>query len=88
MRRSRPLLDKDIVMSKPKHQHFIPKSYLKNFAVAEGNKYFVEAKLSSENSSKENLISIRDICVDKNIYTLPHKKERKSMPLNDIMQKT
>ena len=29
-------------MSKPKHQHFIPRSYLKNFAVTEDDKHFVE----------------------------------------------
>ena len=59
-------------MSKPKHQHFIPKSYLKNFAVKKGDKFFVEGKRKDEEKPKENLISIRDICVDKNLYTIPH----------------
>ncbi|MCW3116663.1 MAG: hypothetical protein JWM28_745 [Chitinophagaceae bacterium] len=58
-------------MSKPRHQHYIPKSYLKNFALEQDGKYFVEAKLKNETAPKERLISIRDICVDKNIYTLP-----------------
>ncbi|MFA6084639.1 DUF4238 domain-containing protein [Mucilaginibacter sp.] len=58
-------------MSNPRRQHFIPKSYLKNFAYAEDDKYFVEAKLKSEDAPKEKLISIRSICVDKNIYTIP-----------------
>lgn len=59
-------------MSKPKHQHFIPKSYLKNFSVRQDDKYFVEAKLKDEEKPKDKLLSIRDICVDKNLYTLPH----------------
>jgi hypothetical protein len=58
-------------MSTPKHQHYIPKSYLKNFALEQDGKHFVEAKLKNETIPKEKLISIRDICVDKNIYTLP-----------------
>lgn len=58
-------------MSNPKRQHFIPKSYLKNFAVADGDKFFVEAKQKSEPRPKDKLLSTRDICVDKNLYTLP-----------------
>lgn len=58
-------------MSTPRHQHYIPKSYLKNFALEQDGKCFVEAKLKSEEQPKEKLISIRNICVDKNIYTLP-----------------
>ncbi|RYX87599.1 DUF4238 domain-containing protein [bacterium] len=59
-------------MSTPQHQHYIPKSYLKNFALEQDGKYFVEAKLKTEIQPKERLISIRSICVDKNIYTLPN----------------
>ena len=59
-------------MSKPKHQHYIPKSYLKNFALTQDDKFFVEAKLKDEDAPKERLLSIRDICVEKNLYTLPH----------------
>lgn len=59
-------------MSKPRHQHYIPKSYLRNFALAQDEKHFVEAKLKSEEEPKARLISIRDICVDKNIYTIPN----------------
>jgi hypothetical protein len=59
-------------MNAPKRQHFIPKSYLKNFAEGHDDKYFVEAKLKDEASPKEKLLSIKDICVDKNLYTLPN----------------
>jgi Protein of unknown function (DUF4238) len=58
-------------MSKPRHQHYIPKSYLKNFSLERDGKYFVEAKLQNEAAPKEKLISTHDICVNKNIYTLP-----------------
>lgn len=59
-------------MSKPKRQHFIPKSYLRNFSIEKEGKHFVEAKLRSEDKPRSELISIKDICVDKNIYTLPN----------------
>ena len=62
-------------MSNPVHQHFIPKSYLKNFALEKDKKFFVEAKLKREDSPKDRLLSINDICVDKNIYTLPIEEE-------------
>ncbi|RZJ92147.1 MAG: DUF4238 domain-containing protein [Chryseobacterium sp.] len=58
-------------MSNPKRQHFIPRSYLKNFAVKQDDKYFVEAKMLNESGVKENLLSIVDICVSKNLYTVP-----------------
>ncbi|MBW3522889.1 DUF4238 domain-containing protein [Chryseobacterium sp. NKUCC03_KSP] len=56
-------------MSKPIHQHFIPKSYLNNFAVNDNNKNFISAKNSDNN--KIITVSTRDICVGKNLYTLP-----------------
>ena len=59
-------------MSKPKHQHFIPKSYLKNFSLEKEDKFFVEAKLKDDSLPMNKLISIRNICVDKNLYTIPH----------------
>lgn len=57
-------------MAGPKHQHFIPKSYLKNFSNIEGDKAFVETMNVHTNEIKPK-ISINDICVSKNIYTLP-----------------
>ena len=61
-------------MSKPVHQHFIPKSYLNNFAINDGDKNFISAK----NKENEKLITVstREICVEKNLYTLP-KSENK-----------
>lgn len=57
-------------MSKPKRQHFLPKSALKPFADADGEKYFVE--IGNVNTGEIKYpISILDICVSKNLYTLP-----------------
>lgn len=57
--------------SRPKRQHFIPRSYLQNFAEKIDKKFFVEAKLKSESKPEDDLQSISNICVDKNLYTLP-----------------
>lgn len=59
-------------MSKPKRHHYIPKSYLKNFALNQDDKFFVEAKLIGEENVKPDLISTVDICVGKNLYTIPN----------------
>lgn len=58
-------------MNKSEHQHFIPKSYLKNFSLKKDRKYFVEIKKRTSSSPERKLISIRDICVAKNLYTFP-----------------
>lgn len=55
-------------MNKPKHQHFVPKSYLKNFAKrGTKDKKFVEAMEVTTNQF--NIFSIKDICVRKGLYT-------------------
>ena len=62
-------------MSQPKHQHFIPRTYLRNFAIEKEGKFFVQAKAKSEEKPKERLLSIKDICVERNIYTIPNAEE-------------
>ena len=62
-------------MSGPQHQHFIPRSYIKNFAIKHGGTYLVEAKLKSDYSPKNKLIGIKDICVNKNLYTIPNSND-------------
>ena len=59
-------------MSKLKRHHYIPKSYLKNFAVDKDGKFFVEARLLSEDAVRPKLISTVDICVEKDLYTIPN----------------
>lgn len=53
----------------PVRQHFIPRSYLRNFAEARGNEYYVEA--SNKDGAKIFGVNIKDICVEKNLYTYP-----------------
>ncbi len=57
-------------MSSPKRQHFIPRSYLKNFATIDGDKEFVDAMNPQTKEIKTHL-STKDICVVKNLYTFP-----------------
>lgn len=61
-------------MSKPVHQHFIPKSYLNNFADTKGEKNFISAK--NKENAKPFVVSTRDICVEKNLYTIPNSKNK------------
>jgi hemoglobin-like flavoprotein len=56
-------------MNKPKHQHFIPKSYLNNFSFEKDDTPFLKVKFRNETEIKE--ISTSNICVKKNLYTLP-----------------
>lgn len=63
-------------MNNPVRQHYIPKSYLRNFAENRDNKYFVSIKRKNEDIIKDN-ISIKDICVEKNLYTLSDITENK-----------
>ena len=59
-----------------KHQHFIPRSYLRNFAEERNDKFFIDAKFLQSGTIKNN-ISVNDICVDKNIYTIPNAADDK-----------
>lgn len=63
------------------HQHFIPKSYLKNFAERKGNKFFVEAKSKFEEKPKGSPLSIVDVCVNKNLYTIPNLTDNEKYSL-------
>jgi hypothetical protein len=63
-------------MSKPRRQHFHPKSFLKPFADQQDDKYFVE--IGNVNTGEIKYpISIADICISKNLYTLPDVDENK-----------
>jgi hypothetical protein len=55
--------------NKPNHQHFIPRSYLNNFAESKKDKRFVDAV--DLNSKKKLYLSTKDICVKSGLYTLP-----------------
>jgi hypothetical protein len=62
-------------MSKPRRQHFIPKSYLRQFSDMEGDKAFVEAYNVNSGELKYPF-SIANLCVSKNIYTLPAANDK------------
>lgn len=62
-------------MSKPRRQHFIPKSYLRQFSDVDGDKAFVEAFNVNSGELKYSF-SISNLCVSKNIYTLPAVDEK------------
>lgn len=60
-------------MSKPKRQHFIPKNYLNNFAEQQDRAYVIYAQ--QKDSKTINSFSTKDICVNKNLYTIPEPTE-------------
>jgi len=56
----------------PEHQHFIPRSYLKNFAEHKKDKKYVDAlDLATQ---KKIYTSIKDICVKAGLYTMPNNQ--------------
>lgn len=62
-------------MSNPIKQHYIPRSYLKNFGIAgKKGKYFVDVYRLEYDHLLEQ-IDTKDICFQKNLYTLPVESE-------------
>ncbi len=60
-----------------KHQHFIPKTYLKHFAhTAKNGTYLIAGYNKIKNEIKWDY-SINDICVETDLYTLKHSPEMK-----------
>jgi len=57
-------------MGSPKHQHFIPKSYLKYFAAKKDGQFWVDSLLKGENEEIKTLPTT-NVCVQKNLYTFP-----------------
>lgn len=53
----------------PVHQHFVPKSYLKNFAEVRQRIPFVDTIMRGSEVIK--LLPTKSICAEKNIYTFP-----------------
>lgn len=60
-------------MNDPVHQHYIPKSYLKNFAEQDGKLFFVDTLMRGDKQETKSLPT-RDICAEKNIYTFTEEK--------------
>jgi len=57
-------------MGTPKHQHFIPKSYLKYFGQKKENNYVVDTIMRG-GGNKIIQLTTTSICVQKNLYTFP-----------------
>ena len=68
-------------MSAPVRQHYIPRSYLKNFATKKDKKKFVidGYKLDEDVLIKD--LSTKDICLEKHIYTIETKDDSKKFAL-------
>jgi len=60
-------------MSDPVKQHFIPRSYLKNFAIEKDNNFFLEA-FNKATNKVDHFINVNNLCVKKNIYTINNEK--------------
>ncbi|WP_363322045.1 DUF4238 domain-containing protein [uncultured Pontibacter sp.] len=58
-------------MKKP-HQHFIPRTYLRNFAHTKNDDKFLITAFNKLTGKTVPVISIADICVETDLYTLKH----------------
>ena len=59
-----------------KRQHFVPQAYLKNFSSEKGGEFFINAlPTSSPSSDKIFTPNIKNIAIEKDIYTLPGDTE-------------
>ncbi|GJM29157.1 MAG: hypothetical protein DHS20C17_17920 [Cyclobacteriaceae bacterium] len=65
-----------MAMQETKRQHYVPRTYLKRFSDLRNNEYFIHALNTNEpNEENINEINIRNIGVQKNLYTLPGSSE-------------
>ncbi|WP_456442250.1 DUF4238 domain-containing protein [Psychroserpens sp.] len=73
---------------KKKHQHFIPQTYLRKFAHSnKEDKYLVYAYNKLDNKTKSN-ISVKDICVDTDLYTLNHLPGEEKYRIEDFFNES
>ena len=63
-------------MTNPIRQHFVPKTYLKNFAFKKNNSYKLFAFSKDNNNTFE--ANIDDVAVEKNFYTIGKGKDKYS----------
>jgi uncharacterized protein DUF4238 len=63
-------------MNKPIKQHYIPRSYLKNFSEKRKKEYFINACQKEKNSKIINP-NIKNVCAKGNLYTIPINDESK-----------
>jgi len=61
-------------MGETRRMHYVPKTYLKNFSEKRGNEFFIYA-VSKKAREKVFPTNITNICVEKDLYTLPGETE-------------
>lgn len=66
-----------------KRQHYVPRTYLKNFASKQtGDEFFVKAlPIDSPQLDKIFEINIKNVCLERNLYTLPGETAEQRMLL-------
>src|SRR5688572_12597068 len=66
------------------HQHFIPRTYLQRFSISiSADKHFLTA-LNKQNGKVIKSISIRDVCVETDFYTLKHLSGDEKYKIEDF----
>ena len=69
---------------KKKHQHFIPRTYLKNFAHTQnGDTFLIDALGKTKRDVIYNM-SVADICVETDLYTLKHLDGDRKYEIEDF----
>lgn len=63
-----------------KRQHYVPRTYLKNFATQKGNEFFIKA-LPVDDPKPEKIFGINttNVCLERNLYTLPGETTEQKM---------
>ncbi|MBZ4033905.1 DUF4238 domain-containing protein [Flavobacterium sp. 17A] len=63
-----------------KRQHYVPRTYLKNFSEQRGDNFFIKA-LPKNSTAQEKIyeIAISNVCVQTDLYTLPGETEEQRM---------
>jgi hypothetical protein len=65
-----------------KRQHFVPRTYLKHFGIAEGGEFFIHALPQSETEKKAIFKSnITNVALEKHLYTLPGETNAQKMAI-------
>jgi len=78
-------------MAETKRMHFVPRTYLKNFSIERSpNEFFISA-LAKKMTSSPFETNIKNICVEKNLYTLDGNSEEERQFIenlyNDLYEK-
>lgn len=67
-----------------KRQHYVPRTYLKNFAQQRGKEYFIDTLFKDNIQSPIKSINIKNVCLKKNLYTLDGDTKEERQLLEDF----